>query len=114
MANVRKQAEQLLAAGGLFPGLIRKALNDGRLEWTGAALEACAAFMDGSELDTPGAVLWSQFLQHGEFPPVPEPEPEVPPCPVYGCDLAICKGLHGWAAAFRDRPYVAEVEERAA
>lgn len=104
---VRAAIEQI----GVFPRLAARAAADDRIAWTESALSACIGYVEMSTAKEPAGALWSQFLKHGKLPPALAVVPEVEPiCPWCKEPLAVCYGLHGWAAAFRPN---AEQQERA-
>lgn len=91
---------------GLFPDLALKAANDARLVWTFERLQECVLYVTSYKGKAPGiAMLWDHYLKQGRFPRAPVPlrkvltDEEV--CPVCRDDMAVCGGMHGWAAKFR-------------
>lgn len=93
---------------GLSPWQAEQLANDPRLEWSVDALDRCMSFLEKSTADRPVAVLWSYLTKRHTFPPpayspqmrvVTEDAPAL--CPYCKEELAVCQGLHGWAAQYR-------------
>ena len=91
-----------LEALGMATLYTQRAAADTRIEWTDAALEACAHDIDTSTMRKPANALWSTYLSKGQLPPLPRLAPvlDMRRCPVTECDaggdLSVCHGVHGW------------------
>lgn len=96
---------------GVYPDLAATAAADARLDWNITTLQACVGFAQRHQGTAPaGAVLWERYLKAGRFPragrsvaaTIASIVEETAACPVCHDDLASCKGMHGWAAQYRD------------
>lgn len=104
----------LLTELGLDHAQAESAATDGAIVWDETAIKNVLGFYNEKHADprveSATAILWSRLKQHK----VPEPRPVKPNlqllteenpgpclCPVCKEDLAVCQGMHGWAAQYR-------------
>lgn len=112
---MRPTADEIIEAlvqAGVFPEDAIAAAADPRLAWSDDTLDGCLVWVDEFRGDVPGGtMLWNKYLKVGWFPPMPAPD-DTTTCPFCKGDVAVCRGLHGYAAKLWRDLQAAETTEQ--